>query len=83
MIAREKGFFADAGLDVDLIAPADPNDPPKLVAAGRPISPSPTSRSSTSRSTQGLPLARVGTLVATPLNSLLVLATARCRRSRT
>ncbi len=35
VIAKEKGFFSDAGLDVDLIAPADPNDPPKLVAAGK------------------------------------------------
>ena len=36
IIAEEKGFFATQGLDVELIvAPADPNDPPKLVAAGR------------------------------------------------
>ena len=35
IIAREHGHFAKAGLDVNLIAPTDPNDPPKLVAAGR------------------------------------------------
>ena len=35
IVAREKGYFAAQGLDVDLIAPADPNDPPKLVAAGK------------------------------------------------
>ena len=35
IVAREKGYFSDAGLDVELIAPADPNDPPKLVAAGK------------------------------------------------
>ena len=35
IVAREKGYFADAGLEVELIAPADPNDPPKLVAAGK------------------------------------------------
>ncbi|MHA1114052.1 MAG: ABC transporter substrate-binding protein, partial [Alphaproteobacteria bacterium] len=34
IVAREKGFFADHDLAVELIAPADPNDPPKLVAAG-------------------------------------------------
>mgnify|MGYP000061447741 CR=1 FL=1 len=34
-VALEKGYFRDAGLDVEMIAPADPNDPPKLVAAGR------------------------------------------------
>ncbi|MCB1832470.1 MAG: ABC transporter substrate-binding protein, partial [Geminicoccaceae bacterium] len=27
VIAREKGFFAEQDLDVELVAPADPNDP--------------------------------------------------------
>ena len=35
IIAREKGYFSRNGLDVEFIAPADPNDPPKLVAAGK------------------------------------------------
>ena len=34
-VAQGLGYFTDAGLDVELIAPADPNDPPKLVAAGK------------------------------------------------
>ena len=34
-VAQERGYFAEAGLSVEMIAPADPNDPPKLVAAGR------------------------------------------------
>ena len=34
-VALEKGYFADEGIEVELIAPADPNDPPKLVAAGK------------------------------------------------
>ncbi len=34
-VALEKGYFADRGLDVEFIAPANPNDPPKLVAAGK------------------------------------------------
>ena len=34
-VAQEKGFFAAEGLEVTLIEPADPNDPPKLVAAGK------------------------------------------------
>jgi putative hydroxymethylpyrimidine transport system substrate-binding protein len=74
IVAREKGFFRDAGLEVELIAPADPNDPPKLVGPSRPTSRSPTSRSSTSRSSRACPVVRVGTLVATPLNSVVVLA---------
>jgi len=35
IVAQEKGYFKAAGLDVKLVAPADPNDPPKLVAAGK------------------------------------------------
>ena len=35
VLAAEKGFFADEGLEVEIVAPADPADPPKLVAAGR------------------------------------------------
>ena len=73
-VAQELGYFADAGLDVELIAPADPNDPPKLVAAGQAdvaISYQPQLHVQVA---QGLPLLRIGTLVATPLNSLVVMA---------
>ena len=34
IIAREKGYFDEVGLDVELIPPADPSAPPRLVAAG-------------------------------------------------
>jgi putative hydroxymethylpyrimidine transport system substrate-binding protein len=74
IVAREKGFFAAEGLEVELIAPADPNDPPKLVAARQAdiaVSYQPQLHLQVA---QGLPLARIGTLVATPLNSLVVLA---------
>jgi len=74
VIAREKGFFATEGLEVELVPPADPNDPPKLVAAGRAdlaVSYQPQLHLQVQ---EGLPLVRVGTLVATPLNSLVVLA---------
>jgi len=74
VIAQERGYFADAGLDVELVAPADPNDPPKLVAAGRAdlaISYQPQLHMQVH---EGLPLVRIGTLVATPLNTLVVLA---------
>ena len=33
-VALEKGFFKDRGLEVELIAPSNPSDPAKLVAAG-------------------------------------------------
>ena len=35
VIAEEKGFFAEQGLEVEVIAPADPADPPKMAAAGK------------------------------------------------
>ena len=73
VVARERGWFDEAGLEVELVAPADPNDPPKLVAAGRAdiaVSYQPQLHLQVHA---GLPLVRIGTLVATPLNSLLVL----------
>lgn len=73
IVAQEKGYFADQGLEVEIIAPADPSDPPKLVAAGKgdlAISYQPSLHLQVA---EGLPLKRVGTLVATPLNCLLVL----------
>ena len=73
IVAQEKGFFSAANLDVELIAPADPNDPPKLVAAGKAdiaVSYQPQLHLQVA---EGLPLVRIGTLVATPLNCLVVL----------
>ncbi|MDA0654175.1 MAG: ABC transporter substrate-binding protein [Proteobacteria bacterium] len=73
-VALERGYFAEAGLAVELIAPADPNDPPKLVAAGRADLAVSYQPQLYLQVAAGLPLLRVGTLVATPLNSLVVLA---------
>lgn len=72
ILAQERGFFADQGLEVEIIAPADPSEPPKLVAAGRAdlaVSYQPQLHLQVH---EGLPLVRVGTLVATPLNCLMV-----------
>jgi putative hydroxymethylpyrimidine transport system substrate-binding protein len=73
IIAQEMGYFSDQNLEVEIIAPADPSAPPKLVAASQAdlaVSYQPQLHL---QITQGLPLIRVGTLVATPLNCLLVL----------
>src|SRR5687768_8500794 len=69
-VAQERGLFRQQGLAVELIAPSDPNDPPRLVAAQKgdvAISYQPQLHI---QSSKGLPLVRIGTLVATPLNSL-------------
>lgn len=73
ILAEELGYFAEAGLVVEVIPPADPSDPPKMVAAGRAdlaVSYQPQLHLQVA---EGLPLIRVGTLVGTPLNCLLVL----------
>ncbi|MDS9466852.1 ABC transporter substrate-binding protein [Paracoccus sp. MBLB3053] len=74
IVAQEKGFFAEEDLDVEIVAPADPADPPKLVAAGKAdyaISYQPQLHLQVH---EGLPLTRIGTLIATPLNCLMVKA---------
>ncbi|WP_428669596.1 ABC transporter substrate-binding protein, partial [Roseibium sp.] len=71
--AQTMGFFEAEGLEVEIVEPADPAMPPKLVAAGQgdiAISYQPTMHAHTE---EGLPLMRIGTLVETPLNSLIVL----------
>ena len=73
IIANEKGLFKEEGLEIEIIPPANPADPPKLVAAGKAdiaISYQPQLHMQVH---EGLPVTRVGTLVATPLNCLLVL----------
>ena len=72
-VAQERGFFTAAGLHVELIAPADPNDPPKLVAAGDADVAVTYQPQLHIQVAQGLPVKRIGTLVATPLNTLVVL----------
>ncbi len=73
-VALEKGYFADHGLDVEIIAPSNPNDPPKLVAAGKADIAVSYQHQHQMQVDQGLPLVRIATLIATPLNSLVVLA---------
>ncbi|MCJ8138996.1 ABC transporter substrate-binding protein [Falsirhodobacter halotolerans] len=74
VIAAEKGFFSDQGLEVEIVAPADPSDPPRMVASGQAqigIGYQPQLHLATQ---EGLPITRIGTLVATPLNCVTVLA---------
>jgi len=68
--ALQTGAFHRAGLDVKLVAPADPDSPCKLVAAGQ-------ADLAISYGTQinmiddaGLPLVRIATLIDAPLNTI-------------
>ncbi len=74
VVALEKGYFTDHGLDVEIIAPSNPNDPPKLVAAGKADIAVSYQHQHQMQVDQGLPLVRIATLIATPLNALVVLA---------
>lgn len=73
VVAQERGDFARAGLDVRIVAPADPNDPPRLVGARRGDVGVYYQKNLHLAVDQGLPLTRIGTLVATPLATLTVL----------
>lgn len=73
IVAKELGYFERAGLEVELIPPSDPSAPPRLVAAGQgdiAVSYQPTLYEQVQAE---LPLVRIGTLVETPLNSVVVL----------
>ncbi len=72
-VAQQQGYFAKAGVPVKFIAPADPADPLKLVAAGKTDVAVTYQPQFMLAIAQGLPLVRIGTLIATPLNCLVVL----------
>ena len=74
IVAQQQGFFAAEGLEVTIQPPADPADPPKLLAAGQAdlaVSYQPQLHLLVA---EGMPVKRVGTLIDNPLNCLLVLA---------
>ncbi len=73
LVAEQIGAFKEAGLEVQIVPPADPSMPPRLVAAKQgdlAISYQPQLYM---YAQEGLPLVRVGTIVNSPLNTLAVL----------
>ncbi|WP_439294637.1 ABC transporter substrate-binding protein [Lonepinella sp. BR2882] len=79
IIAQQKGFFAQQGLDVEIIEPTDPSMPPKLVASGQGDLAVNYQPQLVMQVEQGLPLMRVGTIIGTPLNSLTVLESSQIK----
>ena len=74
IVAEQTGLFDKASLNVTLVEPADPSLPPKLAAAKKAdvaISYQPSLMVDLNNQ---LPLMRIGTIVNSPLNSLVVLA---------
>lgn len=74
IIAEQRGLFADQGLEIEIQEPADPSLPPKLVAAGQTDLAVSYQPQLIQDVVEELPLVRVSTLIATPLNTLMVLA---------
>jgi putative hydroxymethylpyrimidine transport system substrate-binding protein len=71
--AKYIGAFAKAGLDVDLIAPTDPDLPPRLLAAGKADVALSYQTELYLLVDQGLPVRRTGTLINKPLSTLTAL----------
>jgi len=73
IIAQQKGFFEKNNLEVEIVEPADPTMPPKLVAAKKADLAVDYQPQLQMQVSEGLPLVRIATLVNSPLNSLVVL----------
>lgn len=71
--AKYCGAFARAGLDVKLIAPTDPDLPPRLLAAGKADACLSYQPQLYLLVDQGLPVRRTGTIIDKPLNTLTAL----------
>lgn len=74
LLAQELGYFADVGLEVQIVAPSDPADPPKMVAAGQADLALTYQPQLYLQHAAGLPLVRVGTLIDSPLYCVLTRA---------
>lgn len=72
-VARDKGFFAARGLEVELVAPADPSAPPRLVAAKQADVAVTYQPEHLLALKEGMPLVRFATLIETPLNTVMAL----------
>ena len=71
IVADKLGLFKEAGLDVEIIAPADASTPTKMVAAGQADLAVSYQQQVHLQVHEGLPIIRVGTLIDSPLNCLM------------
>ncbi|HEY8487252.1 MAG TPA: ABC transporter substrate-binding protein, partial [Limnochordales bacterium] len=80
--ARAAGLFARRGLEVEILVPADPNDPLKLAAAGRVDAAVSYQPSVSQARAEGVPVKAVGILIEHPLNTIMTVESRGIRRPR-
>lgn len=73
LVAQSIGAFKDEGLDVEIVPPADPSVPPRLLAAKQVDLALSYQPQLYLLADQGLPVVRVGTLISSPLNTVVAL----------
>ncbi|MEM7121650.1 MAG: ABC transporter substrate-binding protein [Pseudomonadota bacterium] len=73
IVALERGYFTDAGLDVTIVTPTDTMDNVTMVLDGRAVIGMSDQPRTQIEIAGGSPLAVVGTLIPVPLNVVLVL----------
>jgi len=79
VVAKELGLFKKAGLEVEFVPPSDPSIVPRAVASGQADIGIHYQPNLYLDHEAGVPLVRFGTLVETPLNTLMVLADGKVR----
>ena len=73
LVADSIGAFKEAGLEVEIVPPADPSMPPRLLAAGQADIALSYQPQLYLLAEEKLPVVRVGTLIDKPLNTLAAL----------
>lgn len=73
-VARDRGYFADAGLEVEIVVPSDPTTVLQTVGAGRDTFGISYQSEVLFARGQDVPVVSIAALVQHPLNSLMVLA---------
>ncbi|WP_279109944.1 ABC transporter substrate-binding protein [Bartonella apis] len=73
IVAEQIGSFEKRGLDVEIVTPSDPNIGPRLVASDKADIALSYQQQLYIFQDEELPLTRIGTLIETPLNTVLAL----------
>lgn len=81
-VALDRGYFAEAGLDIEIYTPADPTTVLQTVGAGRDTFGISYQNDVLQARAQDVPVVSVAALVQHPLNSLMVLADSGIERPR-